>query len=82
MLNIRTAVTSFALSLFAVSPALAADTSKVYNSGFLVLFFVGFCALLIVVQVLPAILSVMGLTKNAAKSVAETKVQTVSVKKR
>jgi len=81
MLNLRVAVTSSALLLMTVSPALAADTTKIYNSGLLVLLFVGFCALLVVVQVLPAILSVMGMTKNAAKSSAEKQMRTASVKK-
>ncbi len=81
MLNLRVALTSSALLLLAVSPAAAADTTKIYNSGLLVLLFVGFCALLVVVQVLPAILSVMGLTKNAAASSAVKQMRSASVKK-
>lgn len=54
--------------LMAISPAMAADTSKVYNSGILVLLFVGFCALLVVAQLLPAVMSLLGMTKNAAKN--------------
>ena len=81
MLKLPVAMTSFALLLMAVSPALAADTAKIYNSGLLVLLFVGFCALLIVVQVLPAMLSLLGLTKKAASSAAQAKMQTIAVKK-
>ena len=80
MLNIRRAVVGLALVLSG-SPVMAADTTKIYNSGLLVLLFVGFCALLVVVQVLPAILSVMGLTKKAAKGTADAQMSTAAAKK-
>ena len=56
------------MSVLAATPVLAADTSKTYNSGILVLLFVGFCALLIVAQLVPALLALFGMTKDAAKS--------------
>lgn len=65
----KTILTTLAMLLLAVSPVMAADTTKVYTSGILVLLFVGFCALLVVVQLLPAILSLMGMTEKAAKNV-------------
>jgi hypothetical protein len=55
------------LVLMVVAPAMAADTTKVYNSGILVLLFVGFCALLVVAQLLPALMNLFGMTKDAAK---------------
>jgi DNA-binding NtrC family response regulator len=58
--------TTLSLILLAV-PAMAADTTKVYSSGLLVLLFVGFCALLVVAQLLPAVMNLMGMTKNVAK---------------
>ena len=64
----KSALTTLIVSLMAVSPALAADTSKVYTSGVLVLLFVGFCALLVVAQLLPAVMNLLGMTKNAAKN--------------
>ena len=54
------------LSLFAV-PAFAVDTAKTYNSGILILLFVGFCALIIVAQLVPAVLALFGLTKEVAR---------------
>ena len=66
-------LTTFALMLMAASPALATDTSKTYNSGILVLLFVGFCALLIVAQLVPAVLALFGMTKEAAKSTSGSK---------
>lgn len=62
--SILTAITFLAMA----TPALAISTSTVYNSGILVLLFVGFCALLIVAQLVPAILVLIGATKAAAKS--------------
>ena len=76
----KTLLTSLVLLLVAVSPALAVDTSKTYNSGILILLFVGFCALLIVAQLVPALLALFGMTKEAAKSTAGKKL-TASVKK-
>jgi hypothetical protein len=59
-------MTTLCLSLFAV-PAFAVDTAKTYNSGILVLLFVGFCALIIVAQLVPAVLALFGLTKEVAR---------------
>lgn len=67
MLNAKSIFTTLTLILMSV-PAMAADTSKVYNSGILVLLFVGFCALLVVAQLLPAVMNLMGMTKKAAKN--------------
>ena len=75
----KAVLTSLFVSLLAVSPALAADTTKTYTSGILVLLFVGFCALLVVVQLLPAVMNLIGMTKQAAKN-AKT-MQTAQVKK-
>ena len=49
--------------LSSTTAALAIDTSQTYNSGILVLLFVGFCALIIVAQLVPAILMLVGMTK-------------------
>lgn len=64
----KSVLVALVVSMMAVSPALAADTSKVYNSGILVLLFVGFCALLVVAQLLPAVMNLFGMTKKAAKN--------------
>ena len=80
MQSVKSLLTASALLLLAVSPALATDTSKTYNSGLLVLLFVGFCALLIVAQLVPAVLALFGMTKEAAKSTSGKKLA-VSAKK-
>ena len=74
-------LTSLALMLMFAPPSIAADTSKTYNSGILVLLFVGFCALLIVAQLLPAVLALFGMTKKAAKSNQAAQRATASAKK-
>ena len=66
MHRVKTILTSLSLVLLAVVPAMAAETAKTYTSGILVLAFVGICALLVVAQMLPAIKSLFGMTKDAA----------------
>lgn len=77
MNRVKAILTSLSLVLMAV-PAFAADTSKTYTSGILVLMFVGFCALLVVMQLIPAIRQLFLMTKDAAKKSKYN--DTVSVK--
>lgn len=46
----------------------AVDTTLTYNSGILVLLFAGFLALVVVVQAVPALLSLYGMIKGAAEA--------------
>ncbi len=64
-------LSTLTLSLLAV-PAFAVDTTQTYNSGILVLLFVGFCALIIVAQLVPAVLALFGLTKEVAQNSRKT----------
>ena len=73
MQGVKTLLTTFALVFMAVSPALAVDTNQTYSSGILVLAFVGFCALIIVAQLVPAVLTLFGMTKEAVKSTSGKK---------
>ena len=54
---------AIALVLTAV-PAFAVDTTKVYSSGLLIIVFIGVCALLVVSQMIPAILLLLGMVKG------------------
>ena len=65
-------------SAFASGSAAHVDTSLTYNSGILVLAFAGFLALIVVVQTIPAIISLYGMIKSAAE-VAKSKQVTSSV---
>ncbi len=80
MQSVKILLAALVLMLMAVSPALAVDTSQTYNSGILVLLFVGFCALIIIAQLVPAVLALFGMTKEAAKSTSANRAA-VSAKK-
>ena len=81
MRSAKTVLTSLALVMMAVAPALAADTATTYTSGILVLGFVGVCALLVVAQLLPALRSLFGMTKDAAKKTTASKYSHAATKK-
>lgn len=52
-------------TLGTASYSYAASTSQVYMSGTLVLLFLGFCALVLTVQLIPAIIMLYGMIKGA-----------------
>lgn len=62
---------------FASGSAAYVDTSLTYNSGILVLAFAGFLALVVVVQLVPALISLYGMIKGAAEA-SKNKEVTVS----
>ena len=53
-------------SAFASGSAALVDTSLTYNSGILVLAFAGFLALVVVVQLIPAVISLYSMIKSAS----------------
>ena len=63
----KTAITTIFLVLAVINPAFAADT-VVYKSGILVSLFVGVCALVVVAQLVPALMLVVGFIKGTAAS--------------
>jgi len=73
MQSAKSILSALAFLMLLAGPALAADTATTYTSGILVLVFVGFCALLVVAQLLPAIKSLFGVTKDAAKKSSESR---------
>lgn len=64
MKGTRIVLNTMMLSLAAVTPAFAASTTRVYNSGILVLVFLGFCALVVVAQLIPALITLWGMLKS------------------
>ena len=54
--------------LMLAGPALAVDTTTTYSSGILVGIFLAFCALVVVVQLLPTIMLLVGFIKGLLKS--------------
>jgi len=67
-------INALALVLGSVSSALAASGAREDNSGIFVWVFLGFCALVVVLQLMPAVLMLLGFAKGLQKeSVPEQK---------
>jgi hypothetical protein len=72
MKTLSTVFSTLALSLVTSTAALAssgAATNKVFVSGPLILLFLGFCALVVVIQCIPAIIMLYGMIKGTASVV-------------
>jgi hypothetical protein len=74
MKTTATIINTVTLLLASLTSAIASaapgevDTSLTYNSGILVLAFAGFLALVVVVQTIPAIISLYGMIKGVAEA--------------
>jgi hypothetical protein len=64
--SLLTVTSGIIMNLAASTGAFAADTHKVYSSGILVLVFIGFVALVVVVQMIPAIITLVGMLRSLA----------------
>ena len=69
MKAIRTFSTAASLILLTVHQAWAVDTTQTYQSGTLVLLFLGVCALIVVAQMVPALLLLLGTVSAFAKKI-------------
>jgi hypothetical protein len=64
------------IGTIAPATAFAASSSRVDNSGFFVWIFLGFCALIVIAQVIPAVLLFFGMAKGiTAKTGAKAAVK-------
>jgi hypothetical protein len=70
----KTAITTIAATLATATTALAATGGYPDHSGFLVWAFLGLCALIVVAQLAPAALLVVGMVKGLADTRREAKV--------
>ena len=61
----KTAISTIYLILAVISPAFAGDPAVVYKSGILVSVFVGGCALIVVAQLVPALMQLVGFIKGS-----------------
>ena len=68
---------TLAMVLGSVAPALAASGAREDNSGIFVWLFLGFCALIIVAQLVPAVLTMIGMAKGVADMAKEKREVTV-----
>jgi hypothetical protein len=80
MKTLSTVFSAVALSLVTSTAALASSgaTNKVFVSGPLILLFLGFCALVVVIQCIPAIIMLYGMIKGSVSVVND---ETVEIKK-
>jgi hypothetical protein len=67
MKTIRTLLATTGIILLTVHQAWAVDTTQTYQSGIMVLLFLGVCALIIVAQMVPALLLMLGTLSAFAK---------------
>jgi hypothetical protein len=74
MKTMRTTSLTLAMALVSSVPAFAVDTSKTYSSGLLIGVFLAFCALIVVVQLMPSIMLLIGFIKGLARR-TETKAE-------
>ena len=51
--------------------------TKVYSSGLAVILFIGICALVVLVQMIPALVTMWGMIKSAGKSESQAKLSKV-----
>lgn len=72
MKTLRMMTMSVVMALGGSVPAWAVDTSKTYSSGLLIAVFLAFCALLVVVQLMPSVMLLVGFIKGLARR-TETK---------
>ena len=80
MKTLSTVLSAVAIRLVTSTAALASSgaTNKVFVSGPLILLFLGFCALVVVIQCIPAIIMLYGMIKGSVSVVND---ETVEVKK-
>ena len=67
MEKFRNSLVGTSMFLFIANPAFAVDTAKTYNSGLLVGLFLAFCALVVVMQLMPTIVLLIGFVKGVIK---------------
>ncbi|MCM2265967.1 MAG: hypothetical protein NDI73_12335 [Desulfuromonadales bacterium] len=64
MKTMRITSLATAVTLISSVPAFAVDTTKTYSSGLLIGIFLAFCALLVVVQLAPSLMLLVGFIKG------------------
>ncbi len=67
MKKFRSLFLGMSMLMLMADPALAVDTSKTYSSGILVATFLGFCALIVVAQLMPTLILLVGFIKGLIK---------------
>jgi len=81
MKAMRIILTTLSVLLATVAGAFAATTAKVYSSGILVIVFLSFCALVVVIQLIPAIAVLFGIIKGLVKNAEDANMDEVKTEK-
>ena len=71
MKTLRTLLSVTLFTLLA-NPAFAVDTTRVYSSGILIFAFLGFLALILLVQLVPTIMMIIGGVKGLINGVQKS----------
>jgi len=64
MFTIKTTLSTLLVTMNLTTSVFAIDSATTYRSGLFVLSFIGFCTLVVIAQLIPAILMLFGLTKD------------------
>jgi hypothetical protein len=67
MKKCRSLLMGMSMLMLMAGPAFAVDTTKTYSSGILVGVFLAFCGLIVVVQLMPTIMLLVGFIKGLLK---------------
>ena len=67
MKKLRNVLMGSSVMMLLANPAFAVDTTNIYNSGILVGLFLAFCALIVVMQLMPTIMLLVGFVKGLMK---------------
>jgi len=70
MLSIKPILLTLFVTMILATPVFAIDTAVTYQSGLFVLSFVGFCTLVVIAQLIPAILMLFGMTKDVPEGLS------------
>lgn len=71
MKKLRNSILGTSMMLLIANPAFAVNTAQTYTSGILVGMFLAFCALIVVVQLVPTIILLIGFVKGMSKGTAK-----------
>lgn len=75
MKTIYLLINSLMVFMATVTNSYAANDTTIYKSGLLVIVFLGFCALVVIAQLVPALLVLTGMIKSIIKGTKEKSVQ-------
>jgi hypothetical protein len=67
MKKLRNSLMGTSMLQLVANPAFAVDTTQIYSSGILVGLFLAFCALVVVMQLMPTIVLLIGFVKGLIK---------------